>query len=457
MRTFLPSDSGSAPLRYTPSLGARDPPVEGLSKTMRPLKFIQDATPRERSALAAATLGWMLDGMDISLYAMVLAELMRELDLSKAEAGLLASLTLIASALGGILFGFVADRFGRRFALTASIVVYSVFTAACGLSHGLLELAIFRVLLGLGMGGEWGAGAALVAETWRPENRAKALGFMQSGYAIGFALAALVNWLVLPRFGWRAVFFAGLFPALLTLWIQRHVEESPLWQAKRAGVGSRETEVGKEIIPSPAPSSQPPAPLFSKQHLPNVLLTLLMNSFALFGWWGLFTWIPPFLALPAAQGGKGLSVAASSLWIVVMQAGMWLGYVSFGFVSDALGRKRTYAAYLLLAAASVPFYAGARNTLMLLALGPVVAFFGTGHFTGFGIIASELFPTSFRGLAMGLTYNFGRALSAAAPWAIGTLAVQFGFGSAFWLSGIAFFLAGMLSLALPETRARALE
>ena len=419
-----------------------------------PFGFLRTASPRERRALAASTLGWMLDGMDITLYAMVLAELMRELDLSKGQAGLLASLTLVASAVGGILFGYVADRLGRRFALMASIVVYSIFTAACGLSHGLLELAIFRCLLGLGMGGEWGSGAALVAETWRPEHRAKALGIMQSGYAIGYALAALINWLVLPRFGWRAVFFAGLLPALLTLWIQRRVEESPLWLAKKSGLGNGKDRTldPESRIPSAAKAS-----LLSKEHLPNVLITLLMNSAALFGWWGLFTWIPPYLALPAAQGGKGLSVAASSLWIVVMQVGMWIGYVSFGFISDSLGRKRTYAGYLLLAAVLVPFYAGAGSPAILLVLGPLLAFFGTGHFTGFGIITSELFPTSFRGLAMGLTYNFGRAISAAAPWAIGILAAQFGFGSAFWLSAAAFLVAGILSLALPETLARALE
>jgi MFS family permease len=429
-----------------------------------PFRFLQAASARERRALSASTLGWMLDGMDISLYAMVLAELMREMHLSKGEAGMLASLTLVASAAGGILFGFIADRAGRRFALMASIVVYSVFTAACGLSSGILELAVFRCLLGLGMGGEWGAGAALVAETWRAEHRAKALGIMQSGYAVGFALAALINWLVLPRFGWRAVFFAGLLPALLTLWIQRRVEESPLWLAKRAGLGAGRSGFGRESPAGAAegfstrvPSHESRVPLLSKRHLPNVLITLLMNSAALFAWWGLFTWIPPYLALPVAQGGRGLSVAASSLWIVVMQVGMWLGYVSFGFISDGLGRKRTYAGYLLLAAALVPLYAGARGAAALLALGPLLAFFGTGHFTGFGIIASELFPTSFRGLAMGLTYNFGRAISAAAPWAIGALATRFGFASAFWLSGGAFLAAGLLSMALPETRARALE
>lgn len=428
-----------------------------------PFRFLQAATARERRALAASTLGWMLDGMDITLYAMVLTELMRELRLSPAEAGLLASLTLIASALGGILFGIVADRAGRRFALMGSIVVYSVFTAACGFSRGIAELAVFRFLLGLGMGGEWASGAALVAETWLAEHRAKALGVMQSGYAIGYALAALINWVVLPRFGWRAVFFGGLLPALLTLWIQRRVEESPMWLAKRSGLGVRDSGLGKEAFATRIPDPEARVPrspmwsLLSKPHLPKVLITLLMNSAALFAWWGLFTWIPPYLALPVSEGGRGLSIAASSAWIVVMQVGMWLGYVSFGFISDTFGRKRTYVGYLIVAAALVPLYARVGGEFGLLVLGPLLAFFGTGHFTGFGIIAAELFPTSFRGLAMGLTYNFGRALSAAAPWAIGALAASYGLGSAFWLSGAAFLAAGLLATALPETSGRVLD
>jgi MFS family permease len=427
------------------------------------LAFLLAADSRERRSLAAATLGWMLDGMDIFLYAMVLAELMRELHLSKEEAGLLASLTLIASALGGIAFGFIADRLGRRFALTASIVVYSIFTAACGLSRGIFELALFRFLLGLGMGGEWASGAALVAETWRAEHRGKALGIMQSGYAVGIALAALINWIVLPRFGWRAVFFAGLLPALLTLWIQRRVEESPLWKEKTSGAANRESQAGGEIseIHRPAAKSfkrsQASANLFSSPYRSKVLITLLMNSAALFAWWGLFTWIPSYLALPAAQGGRGLGIAASAAWIVVMQIGMWLGYVSFGFISDSLGHKRTYVGFLVVAAALVPLYAVARSPASLLVLGPLVAFFGTGHFTGFGIISAELFPTSFRGLAMGLTYNFGRALSAAAPWAIGAISVTHRLSSALWLSGAAFLIAGLLATALPETSGRSLD
>jgi MFS family permease len=180
-----------------------------------------------------------------------------------------------------------------------------------------------------------------------------------------------------------------------------------------------------------------------------------MNSAALFGWWGLFTWIPSYLALPVASGGRGLSLAASSVWIIAMQAGMWLGYVTFGFISDVVGRKRTYVFYLFAAALLVPLYARAQP-LALLVVGPLLAFFGTGHFTGFGVITAELFPTSFRATAMGLTYNFGRALSAAAPWTIGVIAAHGGLASAFGISGVAFILAGILAFALPETRGRRL-
>jgi MFS family permease len=415
-----------------------------------PFRFLASASAPSRRALLASTLGWMLDGMDVTLYAMVIRELLRELQLSTGQAGLLASATLIASAAGGVLFGVLADRVGRRTALMSSIVVYSVFTAACGLSHGIAELAVFRFLLGLGMGGEWSTGAALVAETWPAEHRGKALGLMQSGFAIGYALAAVFAALILPRWGWRPVFFVGILPALLTLWIRRGVEESPLWQARKSGIRPPD---------APAAAERPTLRLSSPRSrglLGLILITLLMNSAALFAWWGLFTWIPSYLELPAAQGGRGLSVAASSEWIVAMQAGMWLGYVTFGFVSDAAGRKRTYIAYLLLAAALVPVYAHVQTPLGLLLVGPFLAFFGTGHFTGFGVITAELFPTRIRATAMGLTYNFGRALSAAAPWAIGVLAAHGGLGSAFWICAVGFLAAGALALALPETRGRAL-
>ena len=466
-----------------------------------PLEFLISSSSRERRALAASTLGWMLDGMDVTLYAMVLRELLRELQLTTTQAGLLASVTLIASAVGGILFGLLADRFGRRPALIVSIVVYSVFTAACGFSHSVWELAAWRLGVGLGMGGEWATGAALVSETWPDQHRGKALGLMQSGFAIGYALAAVIAALIMPRWGWRPVFFAGILPALITLWIGTRVEESPLWirlgkrdeghGTRGSGLGTRSSESGvrdsglgtrnlesgiwnsesgtkgmklsSDHVNSnranpdsqiPNPESRAPSPV-PHSYAKAILITLLMNSAALFGWWGLFTWIPSYLALPIASGGRGLSLTASSAWIIAMQAGMWLGYVTFGFISDAVGRKRAYVFYLITAAMLVPLYARAQP-LALLVVGPLLAFFGTGHFTGFGVITAELFPTSFRATAMGLTYNFGRALSAAAPWAIGVIAARGGLAYAFGISGVAFLLAGILALALPETRGRSL-
>lgn len=240
------------------------------------------------------------------------------------------------------------------------------------------------------------------------------------------------------------MFFVGIVPALLTLWIRRGVQESPLWIQRAASDAGRKDGRCRSLRSAVKSCRQ------------LILITLLMNSAALFAWWGLFTWIPPYLALPAAQGGRGLTVAASSAWIVVMQVGMWLGYVRFGLLSDTLGRKKTYVGYLLLASALVPLYARVESAATLLVLGPLLAFFGTGDFTGFGIITAELFPTCFRASAMGLTYNFGRALSALAPWVLGAMAAHRSLNSAFWASGMAFLLAGLLAMGIPETRDRPL-
>ena len=401
-------------------------------------------THQQRMALLSASLGWMLDSMDIMLYALVLAHLMRDFGMSTATAGLMGSLTLFASAVGGVVFGLIADRFGRVKALMGSILIYSVFTGACGLSQNLVQLAIFRVLLGLGMGGEWATGAALVAETWPTEHRGKALGIMQSSWAVGYALAAAVTALVLPRWGWRGVFFVGVLPALLTFWIRRHVEEPEIWiksaeekkrLASRAGLGE----------------------IFRRPFLRSTLVTTVMNAGTMFAWWGLFTWIPAYLGLPAEQGGMGLSVVKTSTWIIVMQVGMWLGYVSFGFICDWIGRKKTYIIYLFAAAALVILYSSVRQNTALLLLGPLVAFFGTGYFSGFGTITAEIFPTRIRASAQGFTYNIGRGLSALAPFTIGALAKGHGLALAFYLTAGFFLFSALTAFALPETRGKPLD
>jgi MFS family permease len=397
-------------------------------------------TTAERRSLIAGGLGWMLDAMDVMLYSMVLTHLMRDLGMGKPAAGLLNSLTLLASALGGLFFGFLADRVGRTRSLMASILVYSVASGACGLSSTIGQLAAFRFVLGLGMGGEWTTGAALIAETWPAAHRGKALGLMQSTWAIGEMLAAGVVALVLPSFGWRAVFFVGVLPALVVFWIRRDVPESEVWLRHQAGGGGGSLRV-----------------LWREDIRWNGILATAMNACAMFGYWGLFTWIPAYLSLPVEEGGRGLDLTRTTAWLLVMGVGKWLGYASFGFFADARGRRQSYVAYLLVAALLVPLYGMASSPAALLLLGPFVAFFGTGFFSGFSAIAAELFPTEVRATAMGLSYNIGRGLSAAAPGVVGLLAARFGLGSAFFLQAAAFLCAALLALLLPETKGRRLE
>lgn len=407
------------------------------------LPWYRTVTPAQRRALTAASLGWMLDAMDFMMYSLVLTYLMNDLAMTKSTAGWLGSAAQLAAAAGGITFGIVADRFGRTRALMGSIITYSLFTAACGFSQTVAQLAVFRVLVGLGLGGEWATGAALVSETWPANHRGKALGLMQSFWAIGYALAALVTGIVFPRWGWRAVFFVGAVPALITFWIRRSVEEPAIWRERRQQPGGASSAA---VIGS----------LFSAPLARYTVALIVMNAAALFAYWGFNSWNPAFLTLPPEQGGVGLSAQTMSSFIIASQVGTWIGYVTFGFVSDRVGRKRTYVTYLLAAAALMPIYASTRDPVLLLVLGPFVGFFGTGFFSGFGAVASEIFPTAIRGTAMALTYNTGRLVSAVAPFTVGSLAQTRGFGLGFTILSAAFVFSALMWLFIPETRGREL-
>lgn len=414
--------------------------------------FSLSAIPRgQRRTLIAAGLGWMLDAFDVMLYALVLAHIMRDLGMSKGTAGLLNTLTLLASGIGGVLFGFIADRIGRKRALMATILTYSVFSFACGLSTTIFMLACFRFALGLGMGGEWNTGAALVAETWPDEQRAKALSIVQSSWAIGYALAALVAGIVLQFSSWRVVFFVGVLPALVTFWILKKVPESEMWEQHRAASRNANTVAER-------PRENSFFHLFSRTYARHTLTLLLVNFFGLFAWWGLFTWIPPYLSLPVSQGGRGFGVMSTTALLLFLNlAGMFPGYLTFGWVADRLGRRNSFIIYTLAAALLVPLYAMARSEWVLLLLGAMVAFFGTGFFSGSGIVGSEIFPTRLRARALGFTYNGARTLSALAPFVIGRVGQARGLGWAFYLCAASFLLATVMAALLPETKGKQLD
>jgi MFS family permease len=401
--------------------------------------WLTSATREQKRSLLAAFLGYMLDAMDVMLYAFVLGDIQRELHLTSAQSGAMMSATLVAAAVGGIGFGWIADRFGRTRALTWSVLIYSVATAACGLSQTGLELVLCRVVLGLGMGGEWAAGAALVAETWPAAHRGKALAVVQSSWAVGYALGAALVAVLLPRFGWRAVFFAGVIPALVTFWFRHGVSEPEVW---------RQENKARIAVRANSTQEQPWKRLFRGEYGRSMLVCSSMNACALFAWWGLFTWVPNFLSRSVADGGRGLNTGRTSGWTIVMQIGTFLGYLMFGYIADRFNRKYTYIGYLLMAALLVPMFAFVRSPNYLLMIGPLVGFFGTGYFSGFSAISSELFPTSLRGTAMGFSYNVGRVVSAAAPYLIGAAAQQAGLSYALCITSVAFVLAAVIATFL---------
>ena len=373
----------------------------------------RSADSRARRAFIAASLGWMLDAFDVMLFSLLLASIMTDLNLTKEQGGALGSITLVAAAAGGLIFGVIADRYGRKRALMASVLLYSIFTALCGLSRTLWQLAAFRVGLGLGMGGEWASGAALVSETWpadiaRPRVRfhAEFVGHRVRSGRGGDGTAPAGRGLARRLLRRRA---AGVL----------HVV-GPAERGRAGDVAARQALTSARVSLGD---------LFRGDLGRATIALTLMNACTLFGWWGLNTWVPAYLAFRPSRAvwtqhrqfvGRGLHYAGRNV--------VWLHHLRVrrrrGSAGSAPTRSMSSPPSLLL-----PLYGYMRNPLVLLALGPFIAFFGTGHYSGFGPLTAEIFPTAIRATAQGFTYNAGRLASAAAPFVIGSLAASRGFGA----------------------------
>jgi MFS family permease len=398
------------------------------------MSSIFDVDRRAWRALFAAQLGWMLDAMDFLLFSFAVIPIREEFHLSNSTMGALTSVALIAGAVGGMAFGRLADRLGRVRALSLSILLYSAATAGLATSAALWQLVAWRIAVGLGMGGEWSCGSVLVAETWPAEHRGKAMGLMQSGWAIGAMIAAGTSALILGRYGWRVLFLIGALPAIAAFFIRRSVEEPVVWR-DRPPEASRWTE------------------MFSKPFIRRTAIATLLSSSVLVAYWGVTSWLPTFLATPIIKGGAGLTVTTSAKWLIALQAGAFVGYISFGWIADRIGRRPAFTFFMIAATLMVPLFAFyARTPMLLLTLGPLLGFFAHGYFSLFGAMLAELFPTRIRAGAQGFCYNGGRLASAAAPLLIGRASQTYSFALVITCAAFFFALGGILVWLLPETK-----
>lgn len=388
--------------------------------------------------LAAATLGWGLDAFDFTLFLFAIPQLHAEFNIGTGFSGLILTCTLICSAAGGLLFGVLADKYGRARMLNVTILIFSLASLGSATAQNEWQLLAWRCLLGLGMGGEWATGATLVAETWPVDKRNKALAVMQSGWALGFIASALLSSHILPQWGWRTLFACGAMPALVTLWIRARINEPDEWLRQPSRVDSVAGQVAR---------------LFDPRWRKTFLTATVMVACVMFGVWGFFTWLPSFLATPVEKGGAGLTFFKSIHWTIALQTGAFAGYISFGWVADWLGRKRTYAIYVVLAAALAPVYVHvARSGGNLLLIGPLTGLFGHGHFSGLAPLLSGLFPVDIRATAQSTIYNTGRGISASAPWLIGAMAERYGFTASLVMASGFFVAAGFAVFLLPDPK-----
>ncbi|MBN3819758.1 MFS transporter [Paraburkholderia sp. Se-20369] len=388
--------------------------------------------PRERRAFWSCKVGYMLDGMDTQMLSFVIPTLVATWGISLADAGFIGTLTLLASALGGWIAGILSDRIGRVRTLQLTVLWFAVFTGLCGLAQNYHQLLAARALMGFGFGGEWTAGAVLIGEVIRARDRGRAVGLVQSGWAIGWGLAALLYALLfsaLPaELAWRALFLVGLLPALLVVVIRRFVTEPDVYEHEKA-----------------AQAQASDAPRFTEIFAPALLTTTLraalLTTGAQGGYYAITTWLPTFL-----KTERHLTVMGTGGYLATIIVGSWVGYLVSAYLTDRLGRKPNFILFALGSMVIAFSYTSLNltNTSMLW-LGFPLGFFASGIFAGMGAFLTELFPTRVRGSGQGFCYNVGRAIGALFPFLIGALSKQYGLGTSIGIFAVAAY--GVLIVA----------
>jgi MFS family permease len=409
-----------------------------------PTAWFAEMAPREKNTFWACVGGWILDAMDVQIFSFAIPAIIAAFAITNADAGLIGTATLLTSAFGGWFAGALSDRFGRVRTLQITIAWFALFTFLCGFAQNYAQLFAFRALMGLGFGGEWAAAAVLIGEVIRPEHRGKAVGAMQSGWAIGWGIAALMATVFFSVFSqdvaWRALFWVGIAPALLVFFVRRFVDEPQVFTKTQDNLSAAGAKANFLEIFSPA-------------ILRTTILTSLLATGAQGGYYAITTWLPTYL-----RTERKLTVLSTGGYLAVIIIGSFVGYLVSAWLADRIGRRANFILFAVCSVVTVIVYTELPidDTLMLI-LGFPLGFFASGIFSGMGAFLTENFPTRIRGSGQGFAYNFGRGVAALNPTFVGLLSATLPLGQSIGIFAvIAYGILIIAALLLPETKGRVL-
>jgi predicted MFS family arabinose efflux permease len=402
--------------------------------------------------LTGSWLGWLFDALDAGIFGFVMLAIAHTFGVKMGDVVSTVAWFLLATGIGGYFLGNISDKIGRKKTILVSVLAYGTGTLLCGFAHSLFELNVYRFIVGVAVGGLWSAAASLICEVWKPEGRAKAIAFMQTGWSGGNLLAAVFAWNLLDPGNpgaWRNLFIYASIPAYATfLFVLFYVKESPVWVANRDYMKQHASK-GKLLE------------IFAPEFRRSVLLALSISVLGMLGYWVVFTFTPAFL-----QSTLKVRIDQAPVFLVWTGIGAMLGYVVYGYLAEKIGRRISFAIFFLGMTIMVPvftFGAGAmpltdgklaftmHNVVMLGVLAALLGFF-TGYFSGFGAWYSELFPTSIRSTASGFCFNFGRVGAIAGIKLVPVLIPLIGFTATISMAALAYFAAALMVFTLKETK-----
>ena len=414
-------------------------------------KFMNEAekpTALHFKILFMSWAGWVFDFYDLMLFSFLLIPISKELHLSNFSISWVLGSSLAATAIGGVIFGVMSDRYGRRNVLQWTIITYSIGTFLCGIASSIWVLLLFRIITGLGVGGEWATGQTYIGETFPAKVRGRYGAFMQTGAPFGIMLASIIGGILEQHIGWRLCFFISIAPALTVVFIRKKLPESDVWQQRKklslsnpaSGIASK-SGVNNFLL------------LFRNEYRKLFLQCLILAIFDMSAYWFTYTWLPAYL-----HQQRNFTLVKSAEWMLITQAGGLLGYFTFGFFADRFGRRPAYSVYSIIMAIGLIMITLLWEQVIifpsLILIFMFLVGFGTGMFSGYGPLFAELFPTDIRNTAMGSAFNLARGVQFFTPVIIASIAVNYGLSGGISLAAIFAILTGAWIWVFPETKGK---